>query len=317
VHALVTRGSWDRAGQWAPVQFVDGDAAALAVRHGVFSLLHGDGPLSEERVRLLLSWRHSGSSAYTSVTVPPNDREGLERLARYLLRPPVGLEQLPVDEHARAIAYAARAKPGLQAHAAAAPVDPNEFLARVVMHIPDPRRHVIRHYGGYSSVVRARQRPKAAATTPAPAMASVAPVDQAPANPEARVLRRQWAELLRRSYEVDPLVCPRCGAWMRIVAFITEPERSRRSSGTLLPTLPISAARRRAVSLPSDLRPRPALSPDAARAGPCPAGLPGTAPPLAPMAPLPFAPARTKRRHGVLQLEDVAASSEPMARLPV
>ena len=28
VHALVTRGGWDRAGQWAPVPFVDGEAAA-------------------------------------------------------------------------------------------------------------------------------------------------------------------------------------------------------------------------------------------------------------------------------------------------
>jgi hypothetical protein len=30
--------------------------------------------------------------------------------------------------------------------------------------------------------------------------------------------------LLRRVYEVDPLVCPRCGEAMRIIAFITEPK---------------------------------------------------------------------------------------------
>jgi hypothetical protein len=29
--------------------------------------------------------------------------------------------------------------------------------------------------------------------------------------------------LIRRIYEVDPLVCPRCGGTMRIIAFITEP----------------------------------------------------------------------------------------------
>ncbi len=34
---------------------------------------------------------------------------------------------------------------------------------------------------------------------------------------------RRWAELLRRTFEVDPLACPRCGQQMRIVAFITEP----------------------------------------------------------------------------------------------
>jgi hypothetical protein len=45
-----------------------------------------------------------------------------------------------------------------------------------------------------------------------------------PANHERRALRRSWAALIRRIYEVDPLVCPRCGEAMRIIAFITEPK---------------------------------------------------------------------------------------------
>ena len=56
------------------------------VRQRVFSLVRGEGLLSEERIRLLLSWRRSGFSVHTSVTVPTDDREGLERLARYLTR---------------------------------------------------------------------------------------------------------------------------------------------------------------------------------------------------------------------------------------
>ena len=36
-----------------------------------------------------------------------------------------------------------------------------------------------------------------------------------------REARRRWAELLRRIYEVDPLVCPACSGAMRILAFIT------------------------------------------------------------------------------------------------
>lgn len=45
------------------------------------------------------------------------------------------------------------------------------------------------------------------------------------AAPEAlplREARRRWAELLRRNYEVDPLVYPACGGAMRILAFIIE-----------------------------------------------------------------------------------------------
>jgi len=33
---------------------------------------------------------------------------------------------------------------------------------------------------------------------------------------------RRWAALLRQSFEVDPLACPRCAGPMRIVAFITQ-----------------------------------------------------------------------------------------------
>ena len=39
---------------------------------------------------------------------------------------------------------------------------------------------------------------------------------------ERRRLRRQWAELIRRIYESDPLLCT-CGAQMRVLSFITEP----------------------------------------------------------------------------------------------
>ncbi|HEY4934163.1 MAG TPA: hypothetical protein VII23_21575 [Terriglobales bacterium] len=41
-------------------------------------------------------------------------------------------------------------------------------------------------------------------------------------------LRRGWAQLIRRVYEIDPLVCPRCRGVMRVVAFITEGRVIRR-----------------------------------------------------------------------------------------
>jgi hypothetical protein len=30
--------------------------------------------------------------------------------------------------------------------------------------------------------------------------------------------------MIRKVYEVDPLICPRCGSRMKVVAFLTEPE---------------------------------------------------------------------------------------------
>ena len=48
---------------------------------------------------------------------------------------------------------------------------------------------------------------------------------EAPGEAEAilsRAARTTWALLLTRIYEVFPLVCPRCGGEMRIIAFITD-----------------------------------------------------------------------------------------------
>lgn len=41
--------------------------------------------------------------------------------------------------------------------------------------------------------------------------------------PALSEVRRRWAELLRRIFEVNPLRCPRCSHAMRVVACITEP----------------------------------------------------------------------------------------------
>ena len=36
------------------------------------------------------------------------------------------------------------------------------------------------------------------------------------------VPRRGWAEMIRKVFVVDPLVCPQCQSGMRIIAFITD-----------------------------------------------------------------------------------------------
>ena len=48
---------------------------------------------------------------------------------------------------------------------------------------------------------------------------------QAPRGQDDELTRRArliWAKLIRRVYEVDPLLCPFCGAEMKILAFIVD-----------------------------------------------------------------------------------------------
>jgi len=43
-----------------------------------------------------------------------------------------------------------------------------------------------------------------------------------PGSAEQKAARKRWANLIRHIDEVDPLVCPRCGGMLKIIALITE-----------------------------------------------------------------------------------------------
>ena len=40
--------------------------------------------------------------------------------------------------------------------------------------------------------------------------------------------RSAWARLIAKVYEVDPLLCPRCGSEMKLLAVITDPAEVRK-----------------------------------------------------------------------------------------
>ena len=41
---------------------------------------------------------------------------------------------------------------------------------------------------------------------------------------ETCVPSKGWAEMIRKVYEVDPLLCPPCGGRMRIISFVEDPK---------------------------------------------------------------------------------------------
>ena len=226
VHAVAPRGGWDSDGRWVPVPFVDTDAAERLFRHKVLSLLKQEGLLTEERLDLLLSWRHhTGFSVDASVKVEPEDGAGLERLARYIARPPVSLERMRWAGGAEEVAYTLKAKWG-EAKGEER-LDPLDFLARVLAHVPEPKLHTVHYYGYYSNAARGRRRKACAAGSGSLPRARTPAGEEEPdgLTPAERLSRRRaWARLIRRVYEVDPLVCTRCGGEMRVIAVILDPK---------------------------------------------------------------------------------------------
>jgi len=157
VHAVVPRGGWDCDGEWAPLAFVDRDAAERLFRGKVLSTLTGEGLLSDERARLLVSWRHnSGFSVDDRVRFEPEDRRSMEKVARYLLRPPLSLERMTYSEGDEQVVYRRKGKDGRPGGEER--FDALDFLARVIARIPPPKVHLVRYLGHYSNVSRGRRR---------------------------------------------------------------------------------------------------------------------------------------------------------------
>ena len=83
----------------------------------------------------------------------------MERLARYIMRPPISLERMSWEGSGEVCYRRKRGHENAGLGKREAEVfDPAEFLARVIMHVPEPRRHLVRYYGWYSNVSRGRRR---------------------------------------------------------------------------------------------------------------------------------------------------------------
>jgi len=124
-------------------------------QHKVFRILLREGLITEERVKMILSWRHTGFHVHNEGRVVANDTEGRDRLARYLIRPPVSLERLTffallnastADREGQQVFY--------QGKDQTSTYDPLDFLAYVSLHKPDKGEQLLRYYGWYSNKSR-------------------------------------------------------------------------------------------------------------------------------------------------------------------
>ena len=123
------------------------------------------------------------------------------------------MERLTYDRTGKSVTYRSDKSEGPTAGTET--VDPLEFLARVLVHIPDTGHVTTRYYGWYANRPRGTRGKAARATAKGPPAIFPAP-RLAPT-----AASRRWAALLQQIVEVDPLACPTCQGAMRIVAVIT------------------------------------------------------------------------------------------------
>jgi hypothetical protein len=157
--------------------------------------------------------------------VRPWERQRLERLCRYLLRPPLALERLEQLPDGR-LKYGLR-HPWRDGTTAVI-LEPLDLIARLAALVPAPRRHQLRYHGTLAPHSAWRQQ-----VVPAPPATEDAAAGGSTEGSEAGGERRRssripWAELLRRVFAIDVLECCRCGGRMSIIATVTESEAVRK-----------------------------------------------------------------------------------------
>jgi hypothetical protein len=190
---------------------------------------------------------YRGMSLHAAVAVPARDRRRLERLSRYVARPPLATDRLEEQPDGRlTVRLKTRWRDGTT-HIA---MERSELIERLVPLIPPPRAHQVRYHGILAPCASLRSRvvpprefdlglpvasgdaPKGEAHAAASANppAQPRPHDNRPREerPGTRPRRLRWAALLQRVFEIDALRCPRCGSTLRLIAAIEDSAIARR-----------------------------------------------------------------------------------------
>ena len=166
---------------------------------------------------------HAGVRCPTRACVPADQRDRLERIARYTLRPPVAQERLQWTDHGQVRLALRRAWSDGTTHLL---FDPVELLERHAALTPRPRVNLLLYHGvlgaraTWRSLVVRYGTPAGTRRSGDPALA-----DEEPATPRdpRGAGNSLWADLMRRSLGLDVLACPRCGGRLRLIAVIDDP----------------------------------------------------------------------------------------------
>ena len=219
IHALATQGAFQRDGEFLPVGTVNTDVIEELFRRLVLTRLHRAERLTEEFRDNLLGWVRSGFSVHAGSRIYPTEPEHLERLGRYIVRVPMPQKDVRLT---RAGKVRVATPPDPRSGKTELVLDPLDWIHAAVQQIPAPRQHLARYYGAYSNRKRkAMQRGEKDRGDPGASGASCGPPTQSPQGDEAyRRPRPSWARLLHRIFEVDPLLCPKCSAEMKVVSGI-------------------------------------------------------------------------------------------------
>ena len=235
-HAIVLEGGFDDEGTLFYLPFSGLEPLVEVFRHRVIWMLVERKLLNKEFALKLMAWKHSGFSIDNSVRIL--DQEAQESLAEYISRPPISLKKIRYEPFKGRVLFHTKYSDYFKENVHM--FDALDFLAELTQQVPPKRTQLIRRYWLHSSRIKGRWDQMEYIADRAPAGWCEAHVSESgpdnlgytPLSETQKVdsdaRKSAWARLIAKVYEIDPVVCPDCGAEMTVIAVIESPEEISR-----------------------------------------------------------------------------------------
>jgi hypothetical protein len=225
IHAIATDGLFDRAGTFTPLPEAQLRHLRDLFRAKIFRLLVQRRLLSPALVHKFMQWKHSGFNLFRSDPVKGTHRAELKKMAQYILRHSFAVEKMTYFPQTGRVIYHSRLNPTTRRNFEV--FTATDFLAAVTQHIPEKGAQMVKYYGYYSNKARGQRRSKEDSVGHAPRLPPAESVDdtwQPERSPykRRRIPSKTWRELIKRAWDVDPLLCPKCGGQMRSISLIED-----------------------------------------------------------------------------------------------
>jgi hypothetical protein len=193
-------------------------------------LVHGEAPAAKP-----MTVAGFGMQLHAATTVDGRDHKQLERLCRYLLRPPFAQDAVTALPDGR---VRVRLKAPLRSGQTFVELDRDTFIARLAALVPPPFINTVRYYGALANrhALRERILPPYQGDEPRQLTLFEKRRGQLEAlridgDGRSRVTDRDpspsriaWARLLARVFAIDVSVCRKCQGPVRVLRAVTDPD---------------------------------------------------------------------------------------------
>jgi hypothetical protein len=170
-------------------------------------------PLPDETKGLDLLGKMAGFSLHAGVSAKAGQRDKLERLCRYIARPPIAAHRLSLTPDGN-VRY--ELKTPYRNGTTHMVFEPLDFISKLAALVPSPRVNLTRFHGIFAPNSRHR-------ATIIRTVSDNKPLDKTLQTAAEKRGAMTWAARLKRVFNIDMKVCEACGGAVRVVSCIDDP----------------------------------------------------------------------------------------------